>query len=106
MDQNTPAEFSQYKSCHQPPEISIEWRDVEIEVKVLGVDLPPQEFVRYTINISICRIAHDFSIQVISDPRRASVECRGDGCLQESSKRKETEGEIQREDASQTIKKT
>lgn len=46
MDQNTPAESSQYKSCQQPPEISIEWRDVEIEVKVLGVDLPPQDFVR------------------------------------------------------------
>ena len=59
MDQNTPTESSQYKSCQQPPEISIEWRDVEIEVKVLGVDLPPQEFVRYTIKLSLCHIEHD-----------------------------------------------
>ena len=59
MDQNTPAESSQYKSCQQPPEISIEWRDVEIEVKVLGVDLPPQDFVRCTISLSLCQIEHD-----------------------------------------------
>ena len=26
-----------------PPEIAIEWKDVEIEIKVLRTDVPPEE---------------------------------------------------------------
>ena len=65
MDHNSP---TQYNNCQQPPpEISIEWRDVEIEVKVLGADLPPQEtqFVRYAITLVSHLSIHN--IYILSD---------------------------------------
>ena len=60
MDHNSPT--AQYNTCQQPPEISIEWRDVEIEVKVLGADLPPQEtqFVRSAITLVSSQYIHSF----------------------------------------------
>ena len=50
MNHNSP-ESKYFQSSQPPPEIAIEWRDVEIEVKVLSADLPAQEtqFVRYCV---------------------------------------------------------
>ena len=49
MDSANHTGSAKYISSKPAPEISIEWQDVQIEVKVLGADLPPQEteFVRY-----------------------------------------------------------
>ena len=76
MDHNSPPESKYFQSSQPPPEIAIEWRDVEIEVKVLSADLPPKEtqFVRYCVIITrvsipiICQKTHIIH-QIVSDPR-------------------------------------
>ena len=51
MDPNSLPGSKYFQTSQPPPEIAIEWRDVEIEVKVLSADLPAQEtqFVRYCV---------------------------------------------------------
>ena len=68
MDSANHTGTTKYISSKPAPEISIEWQDVQIEVKVLGADLPPQEteFVRY-ISKCIVLVFMDFFInQIVS----------------------------------------